>query len=229
MSSRASVLEFALRYTLVDVASTYEAKFEPRGLTSKAAERTFANLRHDDLVRPVRFIGGRVLYSPTFKAARRFGLDERRFKRNPTFPTICEHYTALRYCVASGNELLTPGEWAERCPQLASTGRLGERRYFIDYARDPPTPSLILPDYAGVASISKLLKRARRAIADRSQHEVWRRCIYYKFFQLVIVTALPSKADRIAWALRNETFPRQVVALEGLAELLLLKGQPDER
>jgi hypothetical protein len=228
-SSRLLTLRFIARYGLTDVESLFEGVFQPRGMTIKAAEKTLRNLRLDGLVQSFSFLGNRKLYGLTPRGARRCGLDERKYRREPTPQTRCEHYTALRFCLLNNYELLTPGEFAERFPRLAACGRMGERRYFIDF--DPrheiPLLSLIIPDYAAEDSVRYAAGKAGRAVHERKRHEAWKDFIYvYNLLELVILTATDEKALSIGRLMKHDTFPHRVVALAepGLEDLFPTKG-----
>lgn len=215
-SSRRQTRGFIARYGLTDVESLFEGVFQPRGMTVKAAEQTLRNLRLDGLVQPIPFLGNRRLYGLTARGARRCGLDARKYRRAPTPQTKCEHYTALRFCLRDNHKLLTPGEFSECFPQLAACGRMGERRYFIDYGarHEVPLLSLIIPDYAAEDSVRYAAAKARRAVQERKRHEAWKDVIYvHSLLQLVILTFTEAKAAAIRRTLRHETFPHRVVAL----------------
>jgi hypothetical protein len=220
-SARQLVLEFLCRHPRVTVKLLHEGVL--KHLTIKAAERALANLILDKLVRSLPGLGKEKIYTLTQLGARRRGLDERRFRREPNFGAKRASIALLAFCVQEQRELLTAAEFAELFPEQAKCCDMKcHRRYFIDDDDEQPLLSMIVPDHAR-ESVKRVTRTCRRVIDDRKAYQPWRDLIYARLFQVVAVTPLESKAEEIRKVLRHDTYPHRVVAVPALVDLVSLE------
>ena len=218
ISTRQLILEFMRRHPRVTVKLLHEGVL--KHLTIKAVERALANLQRDKLVRSFPGFGKEKIYTLTARGARRQGLDERRFRRQPNLGAIRASLTLLMFCVQEGRQLLTASEFAELLPDQAACGGLCHRRYYLDDDTEQPLLTMIIPDYAR-GNVKRVVRRVRREITRRKTHGPFRDLIYARLFQLVIVTPLESRrAEEIRQWLKHETYPHRVVAVPGMTDLV---------
>jgi hypothetical protein len=217
-SFRKRALDFIFCFAFVTVETLHKGVFGD--LTVKAAERTIANLRRDDLLVSYPFIGNRKLYGPSRKAARQRGLDERRYSRPPGPQVIVDRFTVLLFAQKTGMRYLTAKEFSEHFPEQAGcSGGLGQSHYFIETTEKQPKLVLLIPAYG--TNLRHICRKARRELANRRQHQAFRDLIFHDLFRVVIATGLPAHKQRIAAALDAEPFRYGVVAMPELNDLLL--------
>lgn len=190
----------------------------------KTVESSLTRLVAQGLALRYPFIGNRVLYTPSPKAARLHGLDPKRFMRPPGPQAISDRLTIAIFCQKKGVELLTRREFAALFPEQAECTGICHSRYFRDTSKPQPMLTVIVPDYG--SSVRRTARKARREIDKRKKHEAFRDLIYFNLFQVALVTLFDFKARAIAEALKRDTFPKTITVIPELADLLLLGAKP---
>jgi hypothetical protein len=218
-----TILDAAFRYHHVTVRLLHLIT----GLPAKTVERALANLRRHGLLRSYPIPGGRFyVYTPTAKAARTRGFDERRYRRPPGDDLICEHLTLLMYCYQFGHTLLTPREFAAKFPEQAACPDMSHRRYHNDRTFEQPKLTIIVPDFRATSSVKAIVRRVRHELNRRRRHQPWRDLIYHKLFQITVVTGSEQKARKIRARLASQTCPHRVVVVPGIEDLAPRKDPP---
>ncbi len=157
-------------------------------------------------------------YAPTPKLARIHGRDPKRYSRPPGELAIAQRLLSAIFCMKTGVRFLTPQEFAERFPRQAACKGLCPTKYFVDTTKQQPLLSVLLPSYGH--SVRRTARKARKAIAKRKEHDAWLDLIYFNLFQVVLVSVFESKAADLRYALRRDTFPKSIVVIPELADLL---------
>lgn len=211
-----TILDAAFRYHHVTVLLLHLIT----GLPVKTVERALANLRRRGLMRSYPVPGGRFyVYTPTPKAARRRGLDERRYRRPPSDDLICENLTLLMYCYQFGHTRLNEREFASAFAQQAACPDMSHRRYHIDYSQEQPVVTIIVPDFRATNSLKAIVRRFRHEVSRRKRHQPWRDLLYHGLLSVTVVTGTEEKARRLRDRLASETCPHRVVVVPGIENL----------
>jgi hypothetical protein len=219
MTSSESAVKTMLRYSLVTVESLHRAIGNGRSI--KATEAALAKLQADGMVNAYAFVGNRKIYGLSVKAARIYGLNEKRFSRPPGHQAIFQNLAHFYFCLKTGNTLLTRSEFSQDFPELAAYSGLSRNRYFYDRTDvNQPRLGLICADFG--ADHRKVAKKARREFMKRksSDRPDFKTFVMNGLLVIHVVTPFERKAERIRSILANEGFRYAITVIPELDELL---------
>ena len=219
--------ELAFRYHLLFTRLVADGPF--RGTPLKTVEAWFA-----DKVRAALFVGhpfdGRTkVYGPTPRAARLRGVSAKKYANDPSAQTILQDTLIFQFCEQGPvrRKRLTPAEFAEKFPTLATAKGVCRSRYYIDRREAQPRVAVMVPDFG--TDYFRVATKAVKAIQKRKEHEPFRTFLYNSLFVVTVITGFEHKASRIRESLaeRNLPCPVEVEVVPGVADFLM-RGDGDE-
>jgi hypothetical protein len=220
MSARKRVLECAIRNRVVTVEIL--RGFFP-DLSVKTIEAALRNLERDKLIKecPAPFSTRAKHYAPTALAARKNGLDERRFERGPRAGVVPRRLAISLFVQQTGYSVWMRHEFTALFPALAECKELDHNAYVVDWNAADPVVYYTMVDQ--VANLRYLLRRVRREWSKRKRYQAWRDHMYHGLFKLVLITLSESKAADIRRRLARTSTPCDVVAVPGIDRFFLKK------
>jgi hypothetical protein len=220
-----AILNFNWRYR-VGLVQVYHRRFF-EGLTPKAAERVITRLMKEGLLQSFPLHGANRYYTLTPKGARVLGVSEKWLDKPMGPQALIQNVSILAACCLgpTARERMTAEEFTGRFPGLVVRG-LGSSRYYL-HQEGPDRAvrlGLFLPDFQSDAR--RIVRKVRREFDRRMKHPEWNRLIRNDLFVVMVLTAFPSKVDRLGQLLGREHWPYRIEAVPSIANLLVREEHP---
>jgi hypothetical protein len=223
MSTRQWALECVICYGNVTVETLHALRPE---VSIKTIQRAVANLQRDKLISCCGHVRTQKVYAPTVLAARRAGLDERRFRRGVKPGTIPVRLSILKFSIQTRYQPFSRRDFAAMFPAQAKCKKLNHSQYAVDWNAAQPIVSYLMVD--GIASIRYLSRRIRREWNRRKLHQPFRDLMYHGLFRLVLITATETKAVDIRRRLGKGPASCDVIAVRGIEDFWFRKEKVRE-
>jgi len=145
-------------------------------------------------------------------------------------PSKIRNYAILAHCCLGSalRERLTRADFRRHFPDFYRPGL--PMNYYVDTSGPQPRMGVVRVDTGGVGRWDRVLAKCRHDLEAHFMHAAFRQLLQHGLFEMVVVTAMPQKARRLAESIQSWRDPRApCIRVSAMPELVNLIAPPPTR